>query len=86
MSTKDQIQAKFAEIKQQWHETDPSKRRIIMAVVFISIISMVIFYLGDKREKENEQKANDEVTVKDEIQTNNLVQPNVGEVGIDDLI
>ncbi len=85
MSTKDQIQAKFAEIKQQWHETDPSKRRIIMAVVFISIISMVIFYLGDKREKENEQKANDEVTVKDEIQTNNLVQPNVGEVGIDDL-
>ena len=57
MSTKDQIQAKFAEIKQQWHETDPSKRRIIMAVVFISIISMVIFYLGDKREKENEQKS-----------------------------
>lgn len=85
MSTKDQIQAKFAEIKQQWHETDPSKRRIIMAVVFISLISVVIFYLGDKREKENEQKANDEITVKDEIKTNNLVQPNVGEVGIDDL-
>lgn len=85
MSTKDKFQAKLAEIKQQWHETDPSKRRIIMAVVFISFISMVIFYLGDKREKANEQKANDEVTVKDEVKTNNLVQPNVGEVGIDDL-
>lgn len=85
MSVKDQFQSKMAEIKQTWHETDPSKRRIIMAVVFLTLISIVIFYLGDKREKENEQKANDEITLQDEIKTNNLVQPNVGEVGIDDL-
>lgn len=85
MSIKEQIQTNLAEYKQKWNETDPTKRRIIMAITFISLLSALIFYLGDKREKENEEKAADAVSVNEEIKTNSLVQPNVGEVGIDDL-
>lgn len=85
MSFKDTAQAKLAEMKQKWHEIDPTKRRIIMVIVAISLLSIVIFYLGDKRNQENEQKANDEIKVSDEIKTDQLVQPKVGEVGIDDL-
>lgn len=85
MSLKDTVQANLAEYKQKWHEIDPTKRRIIMAFVFIGLISIVIIYLGDKRNQENEQKANDEITVAEEIKTDQLVQPRVGEVGIDGL-
>lgn len=85
MSLKDKIQSNLAEYKQKWHEIDPTKRRLIMAFVFVGLISSVIFYLGDKRNQENEQKANDEITVADEIKTEQLVQPKVGEVGIDGL-
>ncbi|MPS92984.1 TraB/VirB10 family protein [Comamonas sp.] len=85
MSFKENMQTQFADIKQKWHELDPFKRRIIMAMVFIGLLTFVILYLGEKRAKESEEKANAEITVADELQTDQLVQPKVGEVGIDDL-
>lgn len=85
MSFKEKMQANFADVKQKWHELDPFKRRVIMAVIFIALLTLVIVYLGDKRNKANEEKANAEITVQDELQTDQLVQPKVGEVGIDDL-
>lgn len=85
MSMKEKIQTNLADYKQKWNETDPLKRRIIMCVTFITLLSVLIFYLGDQREKENTEKRLDSVDPRNEIQTNSLVQPNVGEVGIDDL-
>lgn len=85
MSLKNTVQANLAEYKQKWHEIDPFKRRMIMAVIFLALLSAVIFYLGDKRNDETQKRIEDEVTVKDELTTEKLVQPKVGEVGIDDL-
>ena len=85
MSMKNQIQENLAEFKKKWNEIEPSKRRIIMASSAITFIVVLVLYLGAKKEEARKVEAQSSVQVKDELQTEKIVPPKVGEVGLDGL-
>lgn len=86
MSIKQKIQTNLAEYKQKWNEIDPSQRRIYMAASVVFILVVVVLYMGSKKEEALKTEREESVSVKDEIKTDKLVAPKVGELGVDGIV
>lgn len=80
---KEKFNSSMADIKQKWLALEPTKRRIIMGVVVVGLMFVFAIYLGNKREAERTENLTQ--TMPENVQQTSVVQPKVGEVGIDDL-
>lgn len=85
MSNKPTFKQNMADMKQKWFAIDPVKRRIILGSIITLIIIVMVMYVGQKRNIDRANKSQESVKVSDEVKTDSLVQPKVGETSMDEI-